>query len=235
MRTSDLVTGIVFFARNPFPAMIRTFLHFLTHTKPHRLILISDQNITEDHLTRGSKSLVYLGIIGSINIPDDTKNALFDVCNPNLIVFLTKISNIVTDDSLTGDHRSRRLAASRRESTRKVADPIIRTVSTHNEHMLGKPAFLCSLLNSKTQSKLLQTNCITGILSVSRVNLVLFQIHINATLIDIDRNKVFSFPFSMHKLKEVFAIADPLELLVTGTIKNRLAVDNIRRVSYLNA
>ena len=125
-------------------------------------------------------------VVVGIDIFDNPEDALFDVGGHHLAVFLTQVGDIVTDDRLSGQHRGRCLAAGRRERTGEVGLAAVGAVDTHDEHVLGQPAFFRGLLDCQTQRQLFQADGVTGVLGIGRVNHVVFQVDIHAAFVHID-------------------------------------------------
>ena len=101
--------------------------------------------------------------------------------------------------------------------------------------MLGEPAFAVGLADSQANRKLLKADGVARVLRVGAVNEIVGDVDIDATLVDVDAGHILSHPAGgVNDLEEFAAVADPLELLVTATVKQVFAVADIGGISDLD-
>src|SRR5690554_7909429 len=138
----NFITIIIFLPLIPFTGIINSlFRELLAHTKPVRLSIIN-QNIGENNLAGSGQSLVNLRIIIWINITDNSKNTRFYIDSSYFTIYFFQIGNIISNNSISGDHCRTGLSTGTGESPCKIAYPAIRAMNTTHKHVLGKPAFI---------------------------------------------------------------------------------------------
>ncbi len=75
------------------------------HAEPVGFAVLPNQYVGENDLTRACKSFVNDGVIFGVDIANNTKNAFFDIHTPDAAFSFAQVSNIITDDGLSGQHR----------------------------------------------------------------------------------------------------------------------------------
>ncbi len=176
------------------------------------------------------------GIAFGVDVLDDAEDAGFDVGGAELPVDDAEVGEVVADNVLAGDHGGGGFAAGGRIGAAEVGLASVGAVGTHDEHVLGEPAFGVGSADGQSQGELLESDGVAGVLGVDGVDGVSRVIHVDAVQFVVLAGHAFvdfAGAMTIPEELEIRVVALSFEFLVTGTIEHVLAVDDVGRVGDL--
>src|SRR5450830_1002872 len=154
-----------------------------------------------------------------VYVLDDPKDPALHIDRPDLAVDLLDVGDVVSYDGLPRYHGSRGFPAHSRERTGQVGLPAIVSRHPDDEHVLGQPPFLQALGDAESHRELLEAHGIAAVLCVRAVDGILFEVDVDAPLVDVGTHAVLEPPGRVEEAEVLNARPRILELLVSGPVK----------------